>query len=460
MKATTLVGILVVWLLIGGLASFMIMGEDASAPMLQNRESEVADVDRPELVAPATPILDIPETGTPKTVEPTIEEEAVSETTEKTKIVAEGETTIDSDKSVSLADGKVVDSIHIRGTGGLTLAAGTVQVVNDLKVSTAVKAGSTTLQLTGDGEITGNIAANKIEVTAGTRRLTKGTRLSSTRTGNAAPGQEGFYVALGATVIIEEGASVHTSAAYGFRIDGTLIIDGGSFNCTFTNGNGKTTNRCWGESSRLEVRQGVFHGGGDASFGGAALAISGGKIHIQDDLWDTGKSLDMSGGSIENRRYGGQFSVTGNVLMTGGELLVHASSRRGLYFPKSANFIATGGKVVLYGGTLRFDASTALNDVEIQKSASIHASSNKEATLYINGSMTFVKGASFNTGAYNVLIAGMTADKGVFTPEEYQLVDPRITQEKLLPRFGQMPSRRPTEGLSGGRVIELQDDEG
>ncbi|MHC4841232.1 MAG: hypothetical protein ACYTDT_09805 [Planctomycetota bacterium] len=433
MKPLTLIGILFSWLLVGGLGFFVLtVEEDFAQPVIPNRKAETTHTDDDEVSDPIKPKIERPDDPTAEepTYKPVIDDTGSDVTTNPTTTDRDASTNIiDSNKNIAIKDGKVVDSVIIRDKGTLTFGVGTVSIVNDLKVSTKVNATGTTLQLTGNGEVKGNITANKIEVTAGTRRLTAGTRIASSRTGNAKPGQEGFYVAAGATVIIEKGASVNTSAAYGFKIDGTLIIDGGTFNCSFSNGNGKTTNRGWGDNSRLEVRSGAFNGRGDASFAGASIYMTGGKIDITDDLWNTGSSLDMSGGTIENSRWGGQFTLTGNVLMTGGELLVHANRSRGLYIAKDSNVTASGGKVVLFGGTLKYAATAALNEVEIQGTCSINGASDKQAALYINGGMTFVKGTTFNTGSYNVLVAGMSAQKGVYIPQEYQHVKSRAKEQ-------------------------------
>ena len=249
------------------------------------------------------------------------------------------------------------------------LPAGEVRVSGDVRIDGRLDASKSTVVLDGDDQaLEGTLSASRLVFERGIKRLRGG--FESNRRADAEVGDAGVVVAAGATLLVEKGGTLHVHAAYGFTVAGAVVIDGGLFRCSFSNGNGRDRGSlAWLPGSRLEVRSGRFHGGGDADFGEAEIVVHDGEIAIDDDVWRTGRSLVMHGGVFRNSTYGGWLSLTGRVDLHGGTLQAAGNVRRGLRVAPGATVHATGGQVVLASAT-RFGGGKRLRIREVASGGS------------------------------------------------------------------------------------------
>ncbi len=297
------------------------------------------------------------------------------------------------------------------------LPAGEVTVSGNLRIEGEIDASRTTLVLDGaDQTLDGKLLAKRIIVRNGFKRL-RGTFGTMDRA-VAAPGQAGLYVEAGTTLQIESGGRWTTPGPYGFQIAGTLLIDGGEFHCTFTNGDGTERGEdSWLSGSRLEIRTGKFVADGDADFRGASIVIHSGELLINDDLWHTGDSLLMYGGLLRNSRGGGKFTLSGNVNMSGGKMVVGHSARRGLSIYPGALVNCTGGTVIIDGrraltgdGGIHLARGATFFDLQINTSTRIHPDSATDAYLAVSGELRIGKDEQLIANGRRVITSFVPTD--------------------------------------------------
>lgn len=434
------IGLAGCWLVVGVIAGlFFVNSEESGPPMAPHipvaNEPENGDdardpieVDELELDQPQT---EKPgdETESKEITSKVTTEETRRETTEpgdKSRetepINAREDLTVEPGGSETTSDAQL-GSVSVP-QGGKLYVTGEVSVDGDWINKGEVTAGKATLVFDGtDQTIEGDTIAGKVILRGGTKRIRSGTLTTSSR-GNADPGEAQLVVEEGTTLIIEEDGKWKTPNAYGFHIAGHLIIDGGEFHCSFSNGNGTDRGaEAWVDGSTLTIYSGRFVGGGDADFSGCAITIHDGALEINDDIWNSGDELTMYGGLMRNRTGGGMFYLTGNVNIMGGELHANQNNSRSLRIAKGANIFCTGGKIVLggrdasTGGGILLGEGATLPDMTIQVSTRIHQNSNPNAWLTIGGTLEIAKGHKFEAHGHNVFTNFVqTEDSGQFIP--------------------------------------------
>ena len=317
-------------------------------------------------------------------------------------------------------------SVTIESGASVTAGWGTLSVSGDWNNSGTFKAGTSTVAFTGANQsISGVTALNRARFSGGTKRLLSGTKLSTSVKENAKPGEAAMVVEAGTTLIVDAGAEWTTSNAFGYQIAGTLIIDGGTFNCQHANG-GYDAERedSWLDGSSLILRSGLFKANGDADFSGASLSIQGGSLEVNDDIWNSGTSLEISGGSMRNATHGAMFAITGIVRMTGGKLCANQSGYRGLSFYAGSDVITTGGEIEV-GGTdvnageagIQLGTTATIANLTLLTSSIIGSKSDINALLTVLGKLTISKGKSFKAQGFRVsAIAPTDPEQGQFVP--------------------------------------------
>jgi hypothetical protein len=279
----------------------------------------------------------------------------------------------------------------------------TVHISGDVNIEGALGAGSTTIVLDGGNQlIEGNFGARAIILRGGTKRL-RGFA-GSEQTEPSPPGEAGLYVEADTTLVIEPGSKWTIPNPYGFQVAGHLVIDGGTFVCRFTNGNGDDRGEeSWLPGSSLTIHSGRFHGRGDADFSGATVTIYDGELAIDDDLWDTGETLNVYGGVVRNATRGGAFVVKGALNMSAGELLAYQSSSRGLQVHETARVACSGGRVAICGraatragGGIYLRGGVTFFDLDVEVKTFVRATSDETAYLAVTRALRIAKNASLN----------------------------------------------------------------
>lgn len=389
----------------------------AIAPPASARNEAPIVIIKPDQPAPKPQPTPLPEPD-PALVEPGVEEEFEEEfEAEETPPAPPAPVTpppasfepltVNGGETSTVKAGAGLESVHVAAGGTLNLPAGQVTVRGNLTGEGKVVGGRTsTLILDGNQEIGASLQAGTAILRGGTKRLTSKATSRNSNT-HAAPGQANLIIEPGATLIIEEGAAWDSKDAYAYQVGGTLIIDGGTFTCTFAN-NAVEFNDCWLPGSQLIIRRGKFIGNGDHEFSGASISIFGGSLEINDDIWHSGDSLDIRDGVMRNSTGGGMFYLNGNVRMTGGKLQVNQSYDRGLRFWEDSSVFCTGGEIEIRGtdatgdeaGILLRNAPT-LSRVTCTASTRIHGSSQPEGALSI-AELVIAKGKTFNAAGFAV----------------------------------------------------------
>jgi hypothetical protein len=309
------------------------------------------------------------------------------------------------------------EDVTVTAGGTLSLPNGEVNVSGDWTNHGTVYAGASTLVFDGaDQTLDGTLEAKKVVLRGGTKRIRGSFGTSGSE--NAEPGKASLYVEAGTTLIIEEGGKWNTPNPYGFQVAGNIVIDGGEFHCRFSNGNGTDRGEeSWLPGSTLTINSGKFVGDGDADFSGASITINDGALEINDDIWSTGDTLTMLGGSMRNTTGGGMFYVTGTVSVRSGNLQVYQNSGRSLRIAKDASVYCTGGEISINGspasgedGGIYLGNSATLPDLVINADTKIHKDSIEGAYLSVAGTMSIAKGHSFNAAGRQVI--------SNFTPSE------------------------------------------
>jgi hypothetical protein len=332
-----------------------------------------------------------------------------------------------SNKVTRVPNGTVLGDVHVLPGAQLRLPdLGTVFIEGDLRNEGTIDAVRTDVHLDGrDQTIEGQLAARRIKLSGGLKRV-RGTL--STRIGrqNDDPKDPELVVGPGATLLVDgKGSRAQTSDAYGFRIEGHLIIDGGIFQCSFANGNGKTAAQSWPEGSRLTIYKGHFIGRGDHHFGQATIDLHDGRIDIADDLWSLGSQFTMYGGAINNSQNGGMFAIEGRVDVHGGVWRVHQRGDRGLQFRASSDARFNGGQIILGGqhvsgnrGGILVTGAVHLWDLHLDRSTQIDPRSPGGASLTIAHELTSQKNALLRDNGYAVEIAHEIVPQGRSIPSD------------------------------------------
>ncbi len=350
-----------------------------------------------------------------------------------------------SNKVTRIPNGTVRGNVHVLPGAQLRLPdLGTVFIEGDIRNEGTIDAVRTDVRLDGrDQVIEGVLDARRIKLSGGLKRV-RGTLGTSIGRKNDDPKVPELVVGPDATLLIDgKGSRAHSSDAYGFRIEGHLIIDGGVFQCSFSNGNGKTTARSWPVGSRLTIYKGHFIGRGDHDFGQATIEMHDGRIDINDDLWSLGAQLTMHGGMINNASYGGMFAVLGRVDMHGGTWKVGQRGIRGLHFRESSDARFNGGKIRLGGqhvsgnkGGILVTGAVHLWDLHLDRSTQIDPRSPGGAALTIAHQLTSQKNALLRDSGYALAIAHEIVPRSRAIPSDPDNV----------PGIGVPPPRKP-----GGR---------
>lgn len=303
----------------------------------------------------------------------------------------------------------------------LTLPAGVVEVTGEWDVTGKLQGQNTTVVFTGANQTISGHANLKAAIMRGGTKHIRG-RVSTAGVYNARPGQACFVVEAGTTVVIEKGASMEAGGEYGFQVAGNLVLEGGTFSCSFSNGNGKDTNDCWLPGSTLTIHSGKFSGSGDADFSGATINVHDGELAVSDDIWNSGDALYIYGGTVSNSEYGGMFWLSGRVEMHGGTLRVRQGGERGLGITPDAVVFATGGELVLecrdatrQDSGIRLHASAQFAKVTASASTTIFHTSDPECSLTI-GSLNIAEGKVFDARGRNVSAWLDPEGKGTFKP--------------------------------------------
>lgn len=306
------------------------------------------------------------------------------------------------DEGIVTVTARVLGDLTVAPGSRVILPTGRVYIEGSIHNEGTIDAQATDLVFDGGSEsIEGSLTARRMVFEGGHYRVTGKSQVSTTPRGNADPLQPELIILPGSSLVIEEGAKVVASDPYAFRVEGELIIDGGTFTCSFANGNDKTTAQSWPEGGTLTIHRGLYRGQGDQDFGAARIVIHDGTLLVTDDIWSLGADLTMHGGRIANASYGGAFHVRGRVDMYGGEWLVGQRGNRGLLFTRRSDMRATGGRIVVRGshvasppqgarrnGGMYLDGSASLHDLVLSRSTQVDPRSQPGAVLYVAGTLT------------------------------------------------------------------------
>lgn len=301
------------------------------------------------------------------------------------------------------------DDLIVPKEGRRKLPAGVLEVAGDVRIEGGLDARDTVLILDGaDQSLSGTGEFKGVVMRGGTKRLRgKFTTLSRD---NATAGQAQLRVEPGTTFVVEDGGHWTTPNPYGFRIEGDVVVEGGVFQVSFSNGNGGDRGeRSWAEGSSLTVLRGKFIGRGDADFRGATVTIHDGEIAIDDDLWHTGEHLTVYGGVVRNSQYGGAFHIGGSVDLRGGELRAYQRHDRGLRIGRESTLLSSGGKIAILGKPAKqaksgiyLEQPLTLHELDIQTSTRFHADCPPEAAVYVLDRLSIAKGARFDARGHVV----------------------------------------------------------
>jgi hypothetical protein len=317
----------------------------------------------------------------------------------------------------------------------LKLGSGTLTVSGDFRNEGEIEGSQATLVMSGGNQnFSGNASFNKVHFSGGTKHISAGSNLITTYGQNSGKDQPVLVVEAGTTLIIDQDATVNIPNAYGLRVAGTLIIDGGTFHCSFTHGDGKDPgtssvanngmNKSWVPGCQLIIRSGSFIGDGDASFAGASVYVQGGELRIHDDIWGSGDLLEISGGVMSNDSSGGMFAFSGVVRLNGGRLEINQYEGRGLYVTKEAEIWSLGGEVVIGGQDVSSATSgmvlahdVQLPNLTLNVSTRISTNTPDGTTLSVSGNITIGK-------AKKLVAQGRRVIGNIETGEEFGLFEP------------------------------------
>lgn len=435
---TLWLGLAGLWLLAMAVGAAFLLAPEQSSPEFSARDVKDADTSALDSMAPLetiesrrdelpTPAKDPESDTSPATADKPEDKKVVEDSTEtadETPTSSRPDATIVADETATETCNSL-HSVEVASGARLTLPAGEVNVDGDWTNQGTVVATGTTLVFDGvDQTISGTTTAKKIILRGGTKRIRGGT-FSSSGNQNAEPGNAGLYVEAGTTLIIEEGGKWNTPNPYGFQIAGSLVIDGGEFNCRFSNGNGTDRGEdSWLPGSQLTIYKGKFVGSGDADFSGATITIHDGALEINDDIWGTGEVLNIYGGSMRNATRGGMFLMTGAVSITGGQLQVYQNSSRSLRIHAEASVYCTGGEISINGqatrstsGGIMLGSSMTVGNLKINTSTRISSDSTEGAYLSVGGDFEIAKGQKFEAAGHQIIAIIPTGDdQGEFIP--------------------------------------------
>jgi hypothetical protein len=303
--------------------------------------------------------------------------------------------------------------VRLNARSSVEMPAGEVRISGDWSSEGDYAFPKTTLVFDGtDQMLSGSVRAKRIIFRGGVKRLTGGSFGTSSTSSNdlSKPDEAYLVVEPGATLLIRDGAEWKTSNPYGYRIEGTVEIDGGTFEVTFANGAGKKYEDSWRPGSRLIIRRGLFHASGDQAFRAGTIEMHGGKLIVDDDIWSLGERLLMYGGELRNSKWGGMFQIHGSLEMSGGTLQANQSGDRGFRVRVGAVVNCTGGTVEIggsaSGGTrsgIYIGESTVLPNVTVNVSSRIHSDSPKTSGLAITGRLRIKKDQTLTTTGWNVM---------------------------------------------------------
>ena len=441
MKRTPLwIGILALWLVASAGGIWLALATDA--PPAESKAPDVSSLDEaareePEPlenherheVLPMDVETDVqPDIAPTKTADsqPEDAESADKRQTKTTETASSRDDTVATEGKTAIPERRQIHNVEVRNGGTVQLPSGEVSIDGDLTIAEGgqLSAAGTTIVLDGENQtISGTATAGKIIMRGGTKRIS-GT-FGTQSTANADPGKAQLYVEAGTTLIIEKGGKWNTPNPYGFQIAGDLVIDGGEFNCRFSNGNGTDRGEeSWLPGSTLTIYSGKFIGNGDADFSGATITIHDGALEINDDIWNSGDALNMYGGTMRNTTGGGMFYLTGNVNIRDGKLQVYQNYTRSLRFAKDSSVYCTGGEISINGSSATSDdggillaSSATVPDLVINASTKIHKGSATDAFLSVSGDLKIAKGQRFEGKGFNVIASYLqTQDQGEFVP--------------------------------------------
>ena len=329
------------------------------------------------------------------------------------------------DKSARASGDRSATEVRVEQGATLTLGKGTLTLSGDLNNAGTLESNGTTLLMNGgDQNIKGGAAFWRARFSGGTKRLTAGSRLATTYNQNSDKNNPVLVIEAGCTLVVEKDSELNVSNAYGLRVEGTLIIDGGVVNCSYTHGHGvENMNATWVKGSQLIIRSGSFVAGGDASFDGASVQLQGGEIRCHDDIWGSGDSLEISGGVMSNDSSGGQFYFTGLVRMSGGRLEINQYEGRGFVVGANCDFWCSAGEIVLGGQ----DISDAASGIVLGKNVQLPkltlnvntriSTTTPEGTVLGANTISIAKGKKFNGQGRQVIATIETGENsGTFEP--------------------------------------------
>lgn len=328
-------------------------------------------------------------------------------------------------KSAKASGDRSATELRVEQGGKLSLGKGTLTLSGDLNnAGTLESSGASLVMNGGDQSITGAAAFWRARFSGGTKRLTSGSRLTTNYNQNSDKNNPVLVVEAGCTLIIEKDSELNVANAYGLRVEGTLIIDGGKVNCSYTHGHGvENMNATWVKGSQLIIRSGSFIASGDASFDGTSVYLQGGEIRCHDDIWGSGDLLEISGGVMSNDSSGGQFYFTGQVRMSGGRLEINQYEGRGFVVSANSDFWCSAGEIVLGGR----DVSNAQSGIVLGKSVQLPkltlnvntkvSTSTPEGTVLSANNISIAKGKKFSAQGRQVIATIETGENtGTFEP--------------------------------------------
>lgn len=305
-----------------------------------------------------------------------------------------------------------VTDLRVEEGATLSLGKGTLSVSGDFaNAGTLESAGASLVMNGGNQTISGNAAFYRARFSGGTKRLTSGSKLTTTYNENSNKKNPVLVIEAGCTLIVENDSELNVPNAYGLRVEGTLLIDGGTVNCSFTHGHGvEGMNATWVKGSQLIIRSGSFLASGDSSFDNASVYLQGGEIRVDDDIWGSGDLLEVSGGVISNASGGGQFYFTGQVRMSGGRIEINQYEGRGFVVGKDCDFWCTAGEIVLGGQDVSGESSgivlarnVQLPTLKLNVNTRISKSTPEGTVLSASGGINIAKDKKFNAQGRQVI---------------------------------------------------------
>ncbi len=438
-RKTVAMAIVLVWVLSGAAALWYFA---SSPPHVALQGAGPASADRPLVENSATPAKGTPTSPDPEqpivrredtlpggalvadsTQDPTTQKPKFVDSATPAKTPAEptDKLNVGSDSKVEVPVGASYSGVHLGAGASLQLPAGEVTIRGDITGAGAITASQdSNLVLDGDQVLEAGMQLGTAILRNGTKRL-RATTSSHNRNTHAKQGQANLVIEAGATLIIEQGGSWDSKDAYAYQVGGTLVIDGGQFNCTFANQSNEF-NDCWLPGSQLVIHSGEFRGSGDHDFGGASITIFDGRLLVDDDIWNSGDNLDIRGGLMRNSTSGGMFALCGNVRMSGGKLQAFQGGDRGLRFIADSFVVCTGGEVEIAGSDtsagksgIVLNGAPVLNKLICTCSTRIHQDSPKTASLTM-GDLSIAVGKRFVATGFNVSAPWPGPEGGEYVP--------------------------------------------